>query len=205
LKWELSNGGFDEARRSHQTVAQQERLGAEAELLAVRDELARYAPRAPFDGMVVDVSPELQPGTWVARNERLAMVIDTTDWRVEVYLPESEIERIKLGDTARLFPEASGRGAMALRVTGIDRDATRVLSEPQLALGHGGEIAVREKRGQLIPEHAVYRVTLKADVEGDALRMPHLRGHVVIDGEAKSLLGGVLRTAAAVAMREAGW
>jgi putative peptide zinc metalloprotease protein len=204
-QWQLSAAGFDEALRSRQSVLQEERRGAEAELSAVQAEMARQSPRAPFDGIVIDVPPDLQVGTWIARNERLATVIDPGDWRVEVYLPESEIERIRLGDPARFFPEASGRGVVPVRVAGIDRDATRTLPEPQLALGHGGEIAVREKRGQLVPEQAVYRVTLKADVPADARRLPHLRGHAVIDAEARSLLGGVLRSAAAVVMREAGW
>ncbi|MET0333978.1 MAG: HlyD family efflux transporter periplasmic adaptor subunit [Rhizobacter sp.] len=204
-QWQVANTGFDDGLRSRQSVLQEERRGAEAELLAVRDELARHAPRAPFDGVVIDVPPELQPGTWVARNERLATVVDPRDWRVEVYLPENEVERIKLGDSGHFFPEASGRGVVKLTVTGIDRDATRVLPEPQLAQGHGGELAVREKRGQLVPEQAVYRVTLQAEVKAGAERLQHLRGHAVIDGEARSALGGVFRSAAAVVVREAGW
>jgi putative peptide zinc metalloprotease protein len=204
-QWQVANTAFDDNLRARQSVLQEERRGAEAEVLAVRDELARHAPRAPFDGVVIDVPPELQPGTWVARNERVATVVDPRDWRVEVYLPESDVERIELGDHGRFFPEASGRGVVALRVSGIDRDATRVLPEPQLALGHGGEIAVREKRGQLVPEQAVYRVTLQAEVAGDGARLQHLRGHAVIDGQARSMLGGVLRSAAAVVVREAGW
>ena len=32
-----------------------------------------------------------------------------------------------------------------------------------LAVGHGGEVLVRERNGQLIPERAVYRVVLTVD------------------------------------------
>ena len=112
---------------------------------------------------------------------------------------------MRVGESARFFPETAGRQVTPLHVTGIDRDATRTLTEPLLALGHGGEIAVREKRGQLVPEQAIYRVTLAAEASDGAAQSQHLRGHVVIDGAAKSMLGDLLRSAVAVVMREAGW
>jgi putative peptide zinc metalloprotease protein len=92
-----------------------------------------------------------------------------------------------------------------LRVSDIDRDTTRTLTEPQLAMGHGGTIAVRERRGLLVPDQAVYRVSLRASVDSDAMQLPHLRGRVVIDGTPTSLLVDGARSAAAVLMREAGW
>ncbi len=204
---QLAQSGFDDALRARQAVMQEERRGLQAELAAVRDELARHAPHAPFSGLVVDVPPDLQPGTWVARGERLGTLVDPQRLHAEAYLADSEVERIRVGDSGHFYPETAGRAEVLLRVVGIDRDATRVLSEPQLALGHGGEIAVREKRGQLLPEQALYKVTLEAALPEPASAgpMPTLRGRVVIDGQPRSLLGDSLRSAAAVLVRESGW
>jgi len=89
-------------------------------------------------------------------------------------------------------------------VVRIDRDATRALPDAMLAVGHGGEVLVRERNNQLIPERAVYRVVLA--VEEAAPAQAHvLRGSVVIYGRPKSLAGDFLRSGAALAIREAGW
>ena len=69
-----------------------------------------------------------------------------------------------------------------------------------------GGACLRERRNQLVPDQAIYRVTLKAVAPPpDAAGLPHLRGHAVIDGRARSMLGDVARNAAATLMREAGW
>ncbi|RYY94844.1 MAG: secretion protein HylD, partial [Comamonadaceae bacterium] len=64
--WQVGASGFDETLRARQTVLQEERRGAQAEQAGLQEELARLAPRAPFDGLLVDVPPDLRPGSWVA-------------------------------------------------------------------------------------------------------------------------------------------
>ena len=73
-----------------------------------------------------------------------------------------------------------------------------------LAAGHGGEVLVRERNNQLIPERAVYRVVLAVE-EAAPAQARVLRGSVVIYGRPKSLAGDFLRSGAALAIREAGW
>jgi hypothetical protein len=82
------------------------------------------------------------------------------------------------------------------------------LSDGILASSHGGEIAVREmpvKEGhrRLVPEAALYRVTLALQQPYAPDRPQILRGQVVLFGEARSWLGEFARRGAALFMREA--
>ena len=94
--------------------------------------------------------------------------------------------------------------AVHLRVSSIDRDASRTLGEPELAALFGGDVLVREKNGVLYPEHAVYRVLLEADANLPPTS-PEWRGHVAIAGQWEAPALRFLRTAASVAWREAGF
>ena len=89
-----------------------------------------------------------------------------------------------------------------LRQLGLDV----ALAEPLLASTHGGEVLIRERKGQRVPEHALYRVVLKVrDAEAAAAVGRVQRGQVVIDGTPKTLLGDVFRSALAVLIRDSGW
>lgn len=65
----------------------------------------------------------------------------------------------------------------------IHQDAARVLPNSQLAAQVGGSIMTREKRGQLVPERAIYRVTLRVESDPGALTQQSWRGLVVIHGQ----------------------
>lgn len=49
---------------------------------------------------------------------------------------------------------------LPLRITAIEQDATRQLTNGVLSSAEGGSVLTRNKHGKLIPERAVYRVTL---------------------------------------------
>jgi putative peptide zinc metalloprotease protein len=75
-----------------------------------------------------------------------------------------------------------------------------------LASSHGGEIQVRERKGLLVPEKAIYRVVLAVTEPPAAAAVGRVqRGQVVIYGSPKTLLGDFLRAALAVLVRESGW
>ena len=80
--------------------------------------------------------------------------------------------------------------------------AARSLTEPALAAPYGGTIPARFDRQSLIPDIAVYRVRLMLAEPLNAAVVQ--RGQVHIEGERRSLLGRVARTAAAILIREWG-
>jgi len=204
LAWQAEVSGLDESLRARQPVTVEEREAARAELAGSTDELKRYTVTAPFDGVLADIAPDLRVGESVGRQQQLGVLIDPKAWEVETYLGDAEVERIAVGDSGRFVPETPGLPTRSLKVVRIDRDATRALPDAMLAVGHGGEILVRERNGQLIPERAVYRVVLAVQ-DADAPPGRVLRGSVTIHGEPKSLVGDFIRSAAALLIRESDW
>ena len=206
LGWQVDVAGFDDTLRARQLITQEELATAVSEQDGAERERSRYVLVAPFDGVLRDLQPDLRPGDWVSRIEPLAVLTDPGQWQVETYLSESEVARIQVGDGGRFYPETRGLPTLGLRVASVDRDATRALSDPILANSHGGELIVRERKGQLVPDHAVYRVVLRVEDAAGAREADKVqRGHLVIYGTPKTLLGDFLRTALAVLVRESGW
>lgn len=206
LGWQVQVAGFDDSLRARQLVTQEELSAAGSEHAGAGRERERYVLSAPFDGVLRDLRADLRPGEWVNRQEPLAVLTDPGQWQVETYLTESEVARVAAGDGGRFFPETRGLPRLPLEVASVDRDATRQLSDPLLASNHGGELMVRERRGQLVPEHAVYRVVLRVtDPEAARAAGKVQRGQVVVYGTPKTLLGDFLRAALAVLIRESGW
>ncbi len=206
LGWQVQVAGLDDTLRARQLVTQEEYATAASEEAGARREQQRYVLSAPFDGVLRDLLPDLRPGDWVGRQEPLAVLTDPSQWQVETYLSESEVARVQAGDSGRFYPETRGLPSLPLRVSSVDRDATRSLSDPMLANSHGGELLVRERKNQLVPEHAVYRVVLAVATPDDARLADKVqRGHLVIYGRPKTLLGDFLHTALAVLIRESGW
>ena len=206
LDWQVQTAGFDEALRARQLVAREELATADSERSGAAREHERYLLTAPFAGVLRDLRADLAPGEWVGRQEPLAVLVDPGAWQVETYLSEREVARIAPGRGGRFYPETRGQPVLALEVVAVEADAARQLAEPLLASTHGGEVLVRERKGQRVPEHALYRVVLKVrDAEAAAAVGRVQRGQVVIEGAPKTLLGDVFRSALAVLIRESGW
>ena len=177
------------------------RLAEEAQGNAA--EQARLTPAAPFDGVWVDPQADLQAGDWVGKSAPLATLVDPTRWRVDTYLEEQELGRVRLGDSGPFLPDTPGMPAIALRVTAIDSDAVHELPDAPLATLHGGHILVRQQDHRLLTERSVFRVTLEAETRPGGLHVT--RGTVTIHGQGESLLGRYLRSATGVLIRESGW
>lgn len=205
LRWRATAAGVDPRLREEREVIEAARGKVGAELAGLREEQARYRPGAPFAGRFYLSHPDLRPGDWVGKNQLLAVLADTSRWTVETYLPEAELHRIRVGDSGRFYSETPDAARVPVRVERIDRDATRILQESLLASTRGGELPVRETKHSLVPEQALYRVTLSLNADYAPRRPQILRGRVVLYGEPKAYLDEVARSAAALFVREAGF
>ncbi len=174
--------------------------------------------RAPFNGVAAELAEPLAAGEWVGEGEWLAALADPAQAVVEAYASEDDLHRLRPGGRARFLPEDPGLDAIALVVSDTAATATRRLNAaPELSSVHGGAVpAVQAPHGAgrpdpesqgLVPERAVYRIVLHpADAARAALpRLQALRGTVIIEGQAESLLLRAWRRAAAVLVRETGF
>jgi putative peptide zinc metalloprotease protein len=209
LRWQASASAFDDQTRQKLLVAEDTLATAQAELASVDTELRNFAPKAPYAGALRDLDPDLREGQWLARKERLALLVkEGTPWVVETWLDEEAVQRIRPGDGAMFINDGADAAPLPLRVQAVDRDASRVLARPELTAQAGGHLMAREKNGQLVPERAVYRVTLELQ-QGEtlpaALSRQTVRGQITIHARAEAPGLRYVRQASAVLVREFGF
>jgi len=205
LQWQSNAAGVDPKLREQQQVIEAARGKVGAELAGIREEQGRYTPTAPFAGRFYVTHPDLQPGAWIGKNEKLGVLADTSRWRVETYLPEVELNRIAIGDSGHFYSETPDVADLPVRVERIDHDSTRVLPDGILASTRGGELLVRERGRYIVPEKALYRVTLSLSADYAPGTPQILRGKVVLYGTPKAFMAEFTRAAAALFVREAGF
>jgi putative peptide zinc metalloprotease protein len=109
-----------------------------------------------------------------------------------------------VGDRAHFGIDGAVGPTLLLTVKSIDRDASRTLPRSELAVPSGGHVMVREKGGQLIPERAVYRVSLSVNQpeQLETLGPQTWRGQVSFHVNADAPAWRYLKQAAAVLVRE---
>jgi len=204
LSWQSGAAAFDNKTRKDWLLLQDQLAHANAEQATVGADLQRYQPVAPYPGRFVDIDPDLRQGDWLKIQEPLGELIGDGPWQVVTYVDEDEIRRLQIGDRALFIADGMGGPNVNAHVASIDHNASRTLGEAALSTTSGGHILVREKAGILYPEHAVYRVVLALDTAVPATSLL-VRGRVAIAGNWESPISRFLRTAGAVAWREAGF
>lgn len=205
LQRQFAAAAFDEQLRSQLLVLQSDLAAAEASLDSVSRQASRLELRAPFAGRVVDVDPELASGDWLAKGTQLAVVAGRGDWRAVAYLSETDARRVSAGDRAMFFPGRQAGTAIELVVDAVDADSTRVLPDARFASSAGGDVSTRRVGDRLVPESAVYRVTMRAAKVPPRISTQSWRGQVVIRGDWSSTGARYVQAALAVVVREAGF
>ncbi|HWJ95537.1 MAG TPA: HlyD family efflux transporter periplasmic adaptor subunit, partial [Telluria sp.] len=151
LRWQLGAAGFDAEQRANSGVLREQLATVEAQLAVLDEEMVRYQPVAPFAGTLRDLGPELAPGVWVGRNEKVAVLVGDGAHEATAYMDEETVRRVAVGDSARFYADGHSGPALHLKVTGIDSDATRTLPAGLWAAQQGGSVPAREKQGVWYP------------------------------------------------------
>jgi len=140
---------------------------AEANLAAARVQLSYAAIVAPFAGVVV--KRHIDPGAMAAPGVPLITVIDTSGFRFEAVVPESQIEGVHLGDMAQVTIDALSQtltGRVAQIVPSADPASRTFIVKvglPKvkgLSSGLFGRVkfVVGKTQGIFIPESALWRM-----------------------------------------------
>lgn len=209
LRWQAATSGFDAEMRARLLVNEEALTTAQAELASLNTELQNYAPVAPFSGQLRDMDPDLHVGQWVERKEKIALLVrDDGRWLAETWLDEEAVQRVQPGNFALFVTDAAQGTALHMCVVAVDKDASRVLPRAELAAHLGGHILTREKGGQLVPERAIYHVTLAIAPETQPLgdfAGHSWRGKLTIHAQWQAPAWPYLRQALAVLVREVGF
>lgn len=219
LAWQLDFQAMRHDTAAAVPVAQRELQAARERLAVLERQHGQLTIAAPFAGVLADRAEPLAAGEWVGAGEWLGTLAAPGRLLVEAYVAESDLHRVRPGDTARFLPDDPGLGAWTLEVAEVAATASRRLSAaPELASPNGGAIAAvrappsaRPEQAppgaDWAPEQAIYRILL-APAGPTPPRLPQLqalRGTALIDGEAESLLLRAWRHGVAVLVRESGF
>jgi len=209
LEWQVGVVTMQPKLHEQKQIIRAEQQRAAAEIRGIEALLAKYRLYALQAGVLYWSQQDMAEGGWVGENELLGQIVQPETQQVYTYLQQQDLARIRPGDIARFYSESGRIAPLELNVSRIDMNATRVLTDGMLASTSGGDILVRRQREQLIPENAIYRVTLALNEKSmdqiAGANLTVLRGKVVILGARRAWAWKYWRSAIALIRREAGF
>lgn len=190
------------------TVLARELQVQQRALQSLDEQQARLTVRAPFDGRLIDLDPDLRPGRWIDRRLEIGRVVAGQGYDVRAYVPETEVWRLESGRPARFIADDAALGRVQARVVEIGGLAAEQVELIALSSVYGGPIATREdvSRG-LRPVQSQYHVRLQPEAGSpglpDAARPRQIPGRVHLDAQPQSWLSMAAAQVLRVLAREA--
>lgn len=205
LEREVAAAALGGEQQANWAALQAALASAREQAEAADAELARFQPVAPFDGVVVDIHPELRAGgiTPPAR-ETLLHLAAAHQWQALAYADETTATAMAPGADAWVVLDAMPWRRLPARVLSVAPHPSATLAEPLLAQAHGGGVDARETPGGWLPSQALYRVELAVDVPPD-LALRAWRGHAVFSGQPRATWTRLWQQAGSAFVREAGF
>jgi putative peptide zinc metalloprotease protein len=159
---------------------------------------------APFDGIVAELNPELHVGSWIGPRDLIAVISGGQTLVGRGYVAESDLKRLAEGNHGVFVPEYPLRRRFTVAIDRIATAATSQIDIVDLASTNTGRIAVNpDERRRLVPASAQYSVHVTTDapmVNNDL----SIRGVVLADGQAESVLARTWRRVLGILVRESG-
>lgn len=201
---QLARRGVDNIDRESSLVLEDTVRALRSKIAGLLREQGELQVRAPFDGKIVDLNPEMRNGRWVGPREEIAVLIGESGVVARGYVAEEDVARIKIATTGIFIPEEPMRSRVDVRVEQIGSGGVAEIEIADLASLHQGRIAVTEdQRHKILPSsaHYVVNMTVLHDARPGDLS---IRGVVIARGEPVSLLANVWRRALSILVRESG-
>jgi putative peptide zinc metalloprotease protein len=158
--------------------------------------------RAPADGIIAELNPNLQSGQWIAAKERIALLRGNDRVSIIGYVAEADLWRIEIGAPGRFIPDMPQASSASATLQSIAVSGSVQIDPPELASANGGRIeAFPDNRQRLVPVSAQYLVTLAVTASGPVPSIRQ-RGVVNVQGAAESFFAATWRRALKVFVRE---
>lgn len=202
---EVAGAAVDSEQQARWGSLQAELATAREQAQAVRDEQGRLQVKAPFDGVVVDMLPDLSPGSSTPAATQVLMHLAAHGaWSAVAYVDEVTARGLRAGQTAQLVLDADPLRSSTARVHSVAEQPSALVAEPALVQAHGGSIDAKEASGGWVPARSLYRVTLALE-QAPPVAPRSWRGHAVFATEAESLAHRLWRAGSSAWVREAGF
>ena len=205
LESRIDRSGSDAQDRASLIVLTNELAEVREEIDGLRRVVDELTIRAPFDGRVTDVDPELQEGLWINASTPLAMVQGMGGSRIKGYVAETDVFRFAPGANASFVPDNPELAVISSKVEAISEAGAEKLDAPYLALRHGGKILSEDdEQGALKPTDAHYAVSMMPiENQSERLHMA-VRGVALVTGAPESFYQRVKKQVLKVFVREMG-
>jgi putative peptide zinc metalloprotease protein len=205
LRARLEQQAFSDSLLEQGDVIKRRWEEALAQSQGLEEQFSKLTLKAQFDGQIVMRSEDLATGAWVTSRERLLVIADPRKSTIEAMVSESDLDRLKIGNSARFVPEVTELGARQCRIVDIERVNLAVIEDIDLVSAHGGPIPSRlDRNGQAVPVSPIFKVRL-GDCIPSAGHTARLRGTAHLGGEGRSYLIYGMRQLVAVLIRESGF
>ena len=206
LETRIDRTGADAEDRASLIVLTNELKEVVEELEGLARIKNKLVVRAPFEGIVADIDPELHKGLWINKKTPLAILQVGSGPSIKGYVGEANVFRFETGASALFIPENPELPMVRTQVKDVAQASSERLDEPYLALPYGGSIAIEEaKREELRPMEATYAVAMTTLAKSN-VQLPQMaiRGVSVISGEPLSFYTRMKRQVLKVFVREMG-
>ncbi len=158
--------------------------------------------RAPADGIIAELNPNLRPQQWIAAKERIALLRGAERLAITGYVAEADLWRIEIGAPGQFVPDVPQASSVSAVLQSIAVSGTAHIEPPELTSAHSGRIeAMPDNRQRLVPVNAQYLVTL-AVAPTEPVPSVRLRGVVNVQGAAESFFAATWRRVLKVFVRE---
>lgn len=203
LRMQHGRRAADANDRAASIVLESSLISLSTKLEGLEKEREELVLRAPFDGRIAEFDAELKPGRWVNPKEPIAVLAGEKGLSARGYVSESDMWRIWQGASGTFVPEMPSRSSVPVRIDMIAVSAAADIDVADLTSVHSGRITVTvDETRRLVPSSAQYLVRMQA--EGEAASDLAVRGVVLAQGKAESLLARTWRQTLKVLLREAG-
>ena len=177
-------------------------LNTETErLTGLKRELSALQIRAPESGQIKDLDADLHPGRWVNQKNPLFRIIGQHNSIVKGYVKEDLVWRLTKGQVGVFVPDDPQIQQSLISLENISPTGTSTLDNLYLASTFGGSIAtIPESDKSLRMTEARHVLSMTTDLKPGVMA---LRGVVLLEGEAESIIASVWRQIMRVMVREA--
>ncbi|MGI9275080.1 MAG: HlyD family efflux transporter periplasmic adaptor subunit [Endozoicomonas sp.] len=201
----LNRSATDEENMQAAPVLKRRMASLQEELRGIDKQLEQLVITAPFSGQVTFLDPLLRDGLWVNAGDGLLRLVNIEASQAEAYVPETDLDRVVQGSSARFYSDDTTLSPTVLTVTDISLVNSAVMETEYLSSDYGGPVAVqRDDQGNAVPEDGVYRIILKPE-QSEAVSLGRiLTGSVNLDARGRSLADYVWENIWTVVIRESG-
>ena len=195
----------DRIDREESLVLAHELTSLQTKLHGLEKQNGELIIRSPASGTILELDPDLHPGRWIGKADRLALISAQKQHVVRGYVAERSLYRLTADAEGLFIPDDLTRSSIPVRLESVARSGAASIDIAELASTNGGQIAVRpDSQQRLVPLMAQYLVEL-APQGLDHPPEQIVRGVVELKGAPESFLVLAWRQVSNVLIRESGF